>query len=273
MGAAILYTKTHKKVTKPKNKKVTKMLKKRSKNKRMALERLILYKKTCIWYIKTSFFFVTEKRSCTFAVEKKRKSMLRKFQIVLEPRHLSCDDWTEWFLRRERANVLGVIIQSYGSRFCTSDLEDVVQEASVIVWEKIKAIDEKERNRVGMKQFMIRTCRYLLSHEMRHMDDAERMDAWEDESRWEKVGEMLNRDDDMQRIHRQRYEKLMEVWDRLNEKDQRLLTFYYWDGKSMEEIAAELGLKNDKVAKNYKGRAMKQLKEMMRMRKCENVRM
>lgn len=193
--------------------------------------------------------------------------MLRKIQIVLEPNHLQHDEWTEWFLRRERTNVLGVLVQSYGSRFRTADLEDVVQEASVIVWEKVKSIDESERNREGMKRFMIRTCRYMLSHEMRHMDDAERMDTWQDESRWEKVGEMLNRDDDMNRIQRRRYEKLMEVWDRLSEKDRRLLTLYYWEDKPMEEVAALLGLKNDKVAKNYKARAMKMLKEMMRVMK------
>lgn len=193
--------------------------------------------------------------------------MLRKIQIVLEPNHLQHDEWTEWFLRRERANVLGVLVQSYGSRFRTADLEDVVQEASVIVWEKVKSIDESERNREGMKRFMIRTCRYMLSHEMRHMDDEERMDTWQDESRWEKVGEMLNRDDEMNRIQRRRYEKLMEVWDRLSEKDRRLLTLYYWEDKPMEEVAAVLGLKNDKVAKNYKARAMKMLKEMMRVMK------
>lgn len=192
--------------------------------------------------------------------------MLRKIQIVLEPNHLQHDEWTEWFLRRERTNVLGVLVQSYGSRFLTADLEDVVQEASVIVWEKVKSIDESERNREGMKRFMIRTCRYMLSHEMRHMDDEERMDTWQDESRWEKVGEMLNRDDEMNRIQRRRYEKLMEVWDRLSEKDRRLLTLYYWEDKPMEEVAAVLGLKNDKVAKNYKARAMKMLKEMMRLR-------
>lgn len=192
--------------------------------------------------------------------------MLRKIQIVLEPNHLQHDEWTEWFLRCERTNVLGVLVQSYGSRFRTADLEDVVQEASVIVWEKVKSIDESERNREGMKRFMIRTCRYMLSHEMRHMDDEERMDTWQDESRWEKVGEMLNRDDEMNRIQRRRYEKLMEVWDRLSEKDRRLLTLYYWEDKPMEEVAAVLGLKNDKVAKNYKARAMKMLKEMMRLR-------
>lgn len=192
--------------------------------------------------------------------------MLRKIQIVLEPNHLQHDEWTEWFLRRERTNVLGVLVQSYGSRFRTADLEDVVQEASVIVWEKVKSIDESERNREGMKRFMIRTCRYMLSHEMRHMGEEERMDTWQDESRWEKVGEMLNRDDEMNRIQRRRYEKLMEVWDRLSEKDRRLLTLYYWEDKPMEEVAAVLGLKNDKVAKNYKARAMKMLKEMMRLR-------
>lgn len=192
--------------------------------------------------------------------------MLRKIQLVLEPRHMNRDEWTEWFLRRERDNILRVLIQSYGSRFCSSYLEDVIQEVSVIVWEKIKSCSEKERSREGMKQFMIRTCRYLLSHEMRHMGDEERMDTWKDEGRWEKLGLMLNRDDEMERIQRLRYEKLMSVWGRLSEKDRRLLTLYYWEDKSMEEIAAEMGLKNDKVAKNYKARAMRLLKEMMRLR-------
>lgn len=224
-----------------------------------------MYKKPCNLYIKTAVSFDVAKRSCTFALQNKN-AMLRKIQLVLEPRHLSRDEWTEWFLRRERDNVLRVLIQSYGSRFCSSDLEDVIQEASVIVWEKVKSIGDKERSREGMKQFMIRTCRYLLSHEMRHMGDEERMDTWKDEGRWEKVGLMLNRDDEMERIQRLRYEKLMGVWERLSKKDRRLLTLYYWEDKSMEDIAVEMGLKNDKVAKNYKARAMKLLKEMMRLR-------
>lgn len=193
--------------------------------------------------------------------------MLRKIQLVLEPRHLNCDEWTEWFLRREREKVLQVLVQTYGSSFCKSYLEDIVQEASVIVWQRIKALDEKDRNSEGIKQFMIRTCRYLLSHEMRHMNDEERMDTWKDEARWEKVDQILNRDDEMERIQRLRYEKLMSVWGRLGEKDRRLLTLYYWEDKSMDDIAAEMGLKNENVAKNYKARAMKLLKEMMRIRK------
>lgn len=198
--------------------------------------------------------------------------MLRKVQIALEPRHVNSDEWTEWFLRRERTNVLGVLVKSYGSRFRTADLEDIVQEASVVMWEKAKAIDEQKRSLEGLKAFMIRTCRYMLSHAMRHMDDEERMDAWSDEGRWEKLDEMLHRDDEIQRVQRRRYEKLMDVWDRLGEKDRLLLTLYYWEGKSMDEIAVEMGLKNDKVAKNYKGRAMKLLKEMMRLKQNQNQR-
>lgn len=263
----MLYTKNHKKVTKRGNKKMKKKAENSPKAKDVVMRKAYFVQKTLQFVQKTSISLCCRKKNSYFCPRKKEKGMLKKIQIVLEPHHLSCDDWTEWFLRRERANVLGVIIQSYGSRFGTSDLEDVVQEASVIVWEKLKKIDEKERSREIMKMFMIRTCRYLLSHEMRHMDDSERMDTWQDESRWEKVGEMLNRDDEMERIKRQRYEKLMEVWDRLSEKDRHLLTLYYWDGKSMEDVAKEMGLKNDKVAKNYKGRAMKMLKEMMKLRK------
>lgn len=263
----MLYTRTKKKVTSGKRKKVRKNSKNCVAEVGEEYSMLVLYKKPYNLYTKRVISFVKEKRCRTFASAKTRKSMLKKIQIVLEPRHLNCDDWMEWFLGRERSNVLGLLVQSYGSRFCVADLEDVVQEASVVVWEKLKTTAAKDRTREGMKMFMVRTCRYMLSHEMRHMGDEERMDTWQDEGRWEKVGEMLNRDDEMERIHRRRYEKLMDVWERLSEKDRELLTKYYWEGKSMEDIALEMGLKNDKVAKNYKGRAMKLLKEMMRVMK------
>lgn len=195
--------------------------------------------------------------------------MLRKVQIEMEPHKLSGEEWTEWFLNHERANVLGILIKSYGARFGQEDIEDIVQEASLVVWEKIMKTDDASRSREGMKRFMILTCRYMLSHEIRRMEDEERLDTWTDESRWEKVGEMLNRDDDMDRVRRIRYEKLIDTWDKLKPADQLLLTKYYWENKSMVDIAIEMKLKNDKVAKNYKGRIMKILKEMIRLKQTE----
>lgn len=192
--------------------------------------------------------------------------MLKRIKFVMEPARLSREEWTEWFLTQERANVLGILIASYGERFLAADLEDVVQEASVVMWKKIMQTDEADRSREGMKRFMVRTCRFMLSHEMRHMDDTERMDAWEDQSRWELVDEMLQRDDETDRMRHQRYERLMDCWDRLSETNRQLLTKYYWEDKSMADIALEMGLKNDKVAKNYKGRAMKLLKDMLRLK-------
>lgn len=198
--------------------------------------------------------------------------MLKKIKILMEPSRLNREEWTEWFLTNERANVLGILIASYGERFLAADLEDVVQEASVVMWNKIMHTDEAERSREGMKRFMVRTCRFMLSHEMRRLDDVERMDAWEDQSRWEQVDEILHRDEETDRMRRMRYERLMDCWDRLSETDRRLLTKYYWEGKSMADIAVEMGLKNDKVAKNYKGRAMKLLKEMIRLRQKSSRR-
>lgn len=192
--------------------------------------------------------------------------MLKRVKMLMEPSRLNREEWTEWFLDTERANVLGILIASYGERFLAADLEDVVQEASVVTWQKIMQIDQAERSREGMKRFMIRTCRFMLSHEMRHMDDAERMDAWEDQSRWEMADEILQREEETDRMRRLRYERLMDCWDKLSDTERRLLTKYYWEGKSMADIALEMGLKNDKVAKNYKGRAMKLLKEMIRVK-------
>lgn len=192
--------------------------------------------------------------------------MLKRVKMLMEPSRLNREEWTEWFLDTERANVLGILIASYGERFLAADLEDVVQEASVVTWQKIMQIDQAERSREGMKRFMIRTCRFMLSHEMRHMDDAERMDAWEDQSRWEMADEILQREEETDRMRRLRYERLMDCWDKLSDTERRLLTKYYWEGKSMANIALEMGLKNDKVAKNYKGRAMKLLKEMIRVK-------
>lgn len=193
--------------------------------------------------------------------------MLKKIQFEFEPTHLGPDEWMCWFLRRERANMLGILVTSYGTRFMTADLEDVVQEASVIVWRRIMEGEVSKLTSADMKRLMIRVCRNLLSHDMRHMADEERMDAWEDESRWEKVDEMLRRDAEMDRVTRLRYERLMDCWERLKEKDRIILTKFYWENKTMDEISDEMGLKNDKVAKNYKGRAMKMLREMMKLQK------
>lgn len=178
-------------------------------------------------------------------------------------KNLSSEEWFCHFLRDERANILGILTLHYGERVRTEVLEDVVQEASVVVWRKLLETDEDKRGNGGVKTFMLKVCRHLLSHEMRGHYDVESIDRRMAEGRWAEVDIMLTQSDEQERIRRERIEMLETFWKQLKVSDRLLLTKYYWEQKSMTDIAREMGLKNESVAKNYKCRAVKALKELM----------
>ena len=50
----------------------------------------------------------------------------------------------------------------------------------------------------------------------------------------------------------------------LGEKCRQILSHYYYDKRSMREIAQLMGLANEQVAKNKKSLCLKKLKEMIR---------
>ncbi len=67
-------------------------------------------------------------------------------------------------------------------------------------------------------------------------------------------------------MRQERYQALHRHIDRLPEREREVLKLYYFERKKMSEIALELNLGSEQVAKNIKCKAMKKLKEKVKSR-------
>lgn len=128
---------------------------------------------------------------------------------------------------------------------------------------------EDKRSNGGVKTFMLKVCRHLLSHETRGQYDVESIGRRIAKSRWTEVDIMLPQSDEQERIRRERIDMLATYWRQLKVNDRLLLTKYYWEQKSMTDISKEMRLKNESVAKNYKCRTAKALKELIQKNASE----
>lgn len=183
--------------------------------------------------------------------------MIKRTFVFGEDEKKGMDLMVEFF-NSERENVLAILMKKYGNTLRVEDLEDVVQEASVVLWKKVM---EHEMRKKDMKNFLIYVCRNMIGHVLRGVVEVESYDGWE----WEKMSEVeeeIRREEELQRRKCEMLEKLMDMWDGLKEGEKMVLRKFYWDGKSMVEIAREMNFRNEGVAKNLKCRALKMLKEM-----------
>jgi RNA polymerase sigma-70 factor (ECF subfamily) len=67
--------------------------------------------------------------------------------------------------------------------------------------------------------------------------------------------EMASQELDLALVHR--------CFERIGDPCHRLLEFFYFRQKSMEEISAELGYKNPETAKNQKYKCMERLRKLV----------
>lgn len=122
-----------------------------------------------------------------------------------------------------------------------SDVQDVIQEVNITIWEK--RVDFKVGS--NFKAWMLTIAKYKV------------LAVWRDEKRrkvWSVSEETLTKMidsaaavcfDDGDQLH----ENLRRCIDQLNKADRRLILRRYFDGSSLKDIANELGRK----AENLKG--------------------
>ncbi len=135
------------------------------------------------------------------------------------------------------------------------DAKDIFQEGLIVLYEKVVVPDFVQTS--TLKTFLHAICRNLWLKRLRRSNRKETpmselqllpIADWEDPHQEDQEEE--------------RRELVQHLLGQLGEGCRRLLVLFYYERRSMQEIANLLGLSNDRVAKNKKARCMNKLREL-----------
>ncbi len=135
------------------------------------------------------------------------------------------------------------------------DAKDIFQEGLIVLYEKVSVPDFVQTS--SLKTFLHAICRNLWLKRLRRSSRRETsvgeiqllpIADWEDAHREDQQEEQK--------------ELVQQLLGQLGESCRRLLVRFYYERRSMQEIANLLGLSNDRVAKNKKARCMNKLREL-----------
>ncbi|MEX2117190.1 MAG: RNA polymerase sigma factor [Bacteroidota bacterium] len=151
-----------------------------------------------------------------------------------------------------RATVTDLVLRNNGS---LDDAEDILQEALVILWKRVRS--NKFEHAAKLSTFVFGVARNLwlrvLAGRKREplmpvdYDPADTGDSFE---------ESLLRDEEAELVRR--------ALDTIDVSCRKLLLLFYWEERSMEEIAGIMGFANSATAKSKKYQCKKHLEVILK---------
>jgi RNA polymerase sigma factor (sigma-70 family) len=137
----------------------------------------------------------------------------------------------------------------------SDDADDMLQEALVILWERIRS--GRFEYTAQLNTFIYGTVKNLWSHRLRQKKRFSSAEINPDEHE----DDTLSILDIM--IETERAEMVRSALKTIGEQCRRLLLLFYWEEKSMEEIAGQLGFANASTAKAKKYQCKKALERAL----------
>lgn len=137
----------------------------------------------------------------------------------------------------------------------TDDAEDMLQEALIILWEKVRS--ENFHYDAKLSTFIVAVVKNLwlrrLARQRRESPDPLQFDR------------MANTDpsplDEL--IESDRAKKVRDALEKLGDPCRKLLLLFYWDEYSLEEIAGAMGFANAETVKSKKYQCKKALEQYL----------
>lgn len=154
--------------------------------------------------------------------------------------------------RETRPLVRDFIRKNNGS---SDDADDALQDALIILWERVRAGRFEQTAKLSTFLVSVVRNRWLRVLAGRRRESPIDM-ADEPESDDETPEEQAVRSEERRLVQ--------QAMASLDEGCRRLLTLYYWDECSMEEIAAAMGFANAATAKSKKYQCKKNLEKILR---------
>ncbi len=136
------------------------------------------------------------------------------------------------------------------------DYEDMLQEALVILWERVRA--GKFEYTAKLSTFLFATVRNIwlrkLARARREIPSDLQTDENPDES--PSVLESMIEEEEIVAVR--------EAMNRIGEQCRQLLTLFYWEECSLEEIAGRMGFANADTVKSKKYQCKKSLEKVLK---------
>lgn len=146
------------------------------------------------------------------------------------------------------------ILQNSGS---DDDAADLVQEVMLVF---IKMVTEgKYRGEAAIKSFLYSICRNLWITELRkRKSTAARHDRYEVEKDQldTNISEQISKNENLKFV--------MDLFEKLGEKCQQILTLFYFDEYSMKEICDKMDFSSDQVLRNKKYKCLQSLTDQVK---------
>ncbi len=156
----------------------------------------------------------------------------------------------ELFVQNEK--MIGSYIVSHGGN--DADAEDILQEAIIVLWQKANAEDFQLTSKVST--FLMAVAKNKWMAEMRKR------------KRWSNQEPDVNLPDESDSsldalVSNERIASVKEALDSMNEVCKNILIMFYFEEKSLDVIAKELGFSNAGVVKSKKYQCKKALQERL----------
>jgi RNA polymerase sigma factor (sigma-70 family) len=152
-----------------------------------------------------------------------------------------------------RRPVTALVMRHHGSQ---DDAHDVLQEAVVVLWERVR--QGKFEARAKLSTFIFATAKNIwlrrLARQRREMP-TDLQDEIQPSADPSPLDEM---------VETETAERVARALTRLGEPCKTLLMLFYWEEASMEEIAGRLGFANAETAKSKKYQCKKALTNLLR---------
>lgn len=145
-----------------------------------------------------------------------------------------------------------MIYRSGGTRH---DAKDIYQEALIILYNKTK--NENFRLTAKLSTYLFSVCRFLW------MDEAKKRGKMPIDKLSEENDPGLQEDISMDIEKEKKMQLAEKAIASLGEKCREILRLFYFDKKSMEEIAKLLGYSSENTAKNQKYKCLESAKKIL----------
>lgn len=153
----------------------------------------------------------------------------------------------EYLYKQHYRMMINVVIRNSGTEV---EAQDIYQEALVAFWQKVTSKQLVLTSKISTYLYSI--CQNLWRKEL---DRKSRL------SNEEKDGETFQTHED-----RENLQIVMKCISALGDTCQSILTYYYFDGMSMNDIAERMGFANTDTAKTKKYKCKKKLDSLIKER-------
>jgi RNA polymerase sigma factor (sigma-70 family) len=159
---------------------------------------------------------------------------------------------TELF-QKNRRPITSLVLRNHGTE---DDAEDILQEALIVLWEKVRSGSFEYRAKLSTYIYATAKNLWFRRLAQRRHEVPGTNDNFETAAEDATPVELLE--------ETERITAVQETMEKIGNPCRDILLLYYWEERSMEEIAVKLGFANADTVKSKKYQCKKMLEQLVK---------